>query len=189
MNREGRFQRWPADSPVADRHGSVSRSAPLAELRTQFYHLAGMEDRQAAGLVLEVLLRDLFQLFALDPHASFRVTGEQIDGSFMLADQVYLLEAKWTGERVAERDLLVFRGVVEGKSAITRGIFISISGFTPEALEAISRGKQPNFFLVDGYDLVAVLEGQMALDELLRKKLRALAERGRVFVSAKEILG
>lgn len=82
--------------------------------------------------------------------------------------------------------LLVFRGKIEGKSSITRGVFIAINGCTRQALEAITSGKQPNFFLMDGYDLTMILEAAISLNDLLRLKLRRLAEEGKVFVSGKE---
>ena len=173
---------------VADGGGEATRTAALSDLRARFYSLAADQDRQAAGLSLEKLLNDLFQLFDLEPRQPFRVTGEQIDGSFLLDYETYLVEAKWTKEPVPESDLLVFRGKVEGKSAFTRGVFISLSGFTAQAIDAITRGKQPNFFLVDGYDVTAVLEGQIELPALLRLKLRKLTEEGRVFVLGRELL-
>lgn len=166
----------------------AARAAALLEIRTRFYSLAADGDRQAAGLALEDLLNDLFRLFDLEPRQPFRVTGEQIDGSFLLDYETYLVEAKWTKEPVPESDLLVFKGKVEGKSAFTRGVFISLNNATDAAREAITRGKQVTFFLVDGYDLTAVLEGQVDLPTLLRLKLRKLTEEGRVFVSAKELL-
>jgi hypothetical protein len=82
----------------------------------------------------------------------------------------------------------VFRGKIEGKSAFTRGVFVSINGFSQPALEAITKGKQPNFLMMDGYDLTVVLEGQMRLDELLRAKIRRLSEEGTPFVSVRELL-
>ena len=71
---------------------------------------------------------------------------------------------------------------------IYSGVFISLNGFTRDALEAITKGKQPTFFLLDGYDLVTVLEGQIDLPTLLRFKLRELAEEGSVLASAKDLL-
>jgi hypothetical protein len=173
---------------VADGGGEAARTAALSDLRARFYSLAADQDRQAAGLSLEKLLNDLFRLFDLEPRQPFRVTGEQIDGSFLLDYETYLVEARWVKQPVPESDLLVFRGKVEGKSAFTRGVFISLSGFTAQAIDAITRGKQPNLFLVDGYDLTTVLEGQRELPALLRLKLRKLTEEGRVFVSVKDLL-
>lgn len=155
-------------------------------LKAKLYSLWTQADRQKAGFELEELLNGLFDLYGLNPRGPFRVTGEQIDGSFELDNEIYLVEAKWESARLSEAPLLVFRGKVEGKSSITRGVFLSLSGYTEAALKAITQGKQPNFLLMDGYDLSVVLEGQVGLDTLLRTKLRFLAEEGKVFVSAKD---
>ena len=105
--------------------------------------------------------------------------GSRIDGSFKLDNEIYLVEAKWEAGALPEAPLLIFRGKVEGKSKFTRGVFISINGFSAEAKLAITIGKQPNFFLFDGYDLTMVLEGNIRLDQLLNEKLRSLAEKGK----------
>jgi len=160
----------------------------LEELKNNLYALWQQDDRKQAGFELEKILNNLFDLFKLNAHGPFRVTGEQIDGSFELDNEIYLIEAKWVAERISEAPLLVFRGKIEGKSSMTRGVFISLSGYTEGAIEAITRGKQPNFFLMDGYDLTVVLERQISLDKLLRSKLRQLAEKGKVFVSAKDFM-
>ncbi len=158
----------------------------LQEIKQTFYNLYNEQDRQRAGRELENVLYELFALHDLNPHRSFRVAGEEIDGSFELDNEIYLLEAKWESAKVSERPLLEFRGKIEGKSQFTRGVFLSVNGFTESAKEAIARGKQPCFFLMDGYDLAVVLEGHINLKTLLRNKRRCLAEKGRVYVSAKE---
>ena len=160
----------------------------LEEAKARFYELAAMDNRQEAGLRLEKVLNELFVLFGLDPREPFRVVGEQIDGSFALDSEYYLVEAKWVKGALPEAPLCVFREKIEGKSSVTRGVFIALNGCTPQALDAITRGKQPNFFLVDGYDLTTILEGSVRLDELLRAKLRRLAEEGKVFVSARDLV-
>jgi Restriction endonuclease len=150
------------------------------ELRDIFYELGASDNRQRAGLKLEKLLNELFEMSQLSPRGSFKVTGEQIDGSFGLDAETYLVEAKWERERLSEDSLLIFRGKIEGKSSFTRGAFISINGYTEECLRAIKIGKQPNFFLIDGYDLTMVLEGQIELTVLLRAKVCRLAEEGKL---------
>jgi hypothetical protein len=155
-------------------------------LKAKLYSLWTQSNRQQAGFELEGLLNGLFELYGLNPRGPFRVSGEQIDGSFELDNEIYLVEAKWESAKLSEAPLLVFRGKVEGKSSFTRGLFLSLSGYNETALTAITRGKQPNFFLMDGYDLSVILEGQIRLDALLRTKLRFLAEEGKMFVSAKD---
>lgn len=148
----------------------------LDRLQGQFLALNDMVDRQAAGRLLQDLLNELFELFGLAPRAPFRAIGEEIDGSFELDHETYLLEAKWEREPLPEAPLLVFRGKIEGKSAITRGIFVSVNGYSAPAQSAITTGKQPTFFLVDGSDLMRILQSAMPLDEFLRRRRRLLAE-------------
>jgi hypothetical protein len=162
-------------------------NARLAQLRSEFLALQSQPDRSAAGLSLERVLNGLFELHDLEPNAAFRVVGEQIDGSFLLDSEVYLLEAKWTATQIPEADLLVFRGKVEGKSSFTRGLFISINGYSPPAIQAIAAGKQPTFVMMDGADLYRILEGHVRLDDLLRRKVRWLAERGQALASVSEL--
>jgi len=64
---------------------------------------------------LEDLLNELFTLFDLDPKASFKVTGEQIDGAFTFKDDDYLLEAKWQKKPIVAQELYGFAGKVNGK--------------------------------------------------------------------------
>jgi hypothetical protein len=154
------------------------REQKREELKLVFYQMNSDSDRQGVGFKLEKLLDELFEMFQLSPRSSFKLIGEQIDGSFQLDAETYLVEAKWEKDRLAEGKLLIFRGKVEGKSQFTRGAFIAINGFTEQCQQAIVTGKQPNFFLVDGYDLTMVLEGQVGLDDLLRAKMRRLAEEG-----------
>lgn len=163
------------------------RQHALEEIKATFYGLARATDRNKAGLQFEKMLTRLFDHFNLKPRTSYCPTGEQIDGSFELDSETYLLEAKWEAAALSEQPLLVFRGKIEGKSSFTRGVFIAANGVTPGALEAITKGKQPNFFLIDGYDLMLVLEGHLALDFLLREKQRRLAEEGIILHRAKQL--
>ncbi len=158
----------------------TNRSSELVELKREFFTLHAAEDRHKAGLQLEKVLNRLFNLHNLSPREPFRVTGEQIDGSFELDHEVYLLEAKWHKKPIPESDLLVFRGKIEGKSKYTRGVFVAINGISREAAIAITQGKQPSFFIIDGYDLTMLLGDTMKLPDFLRNRQRLLAEEGKV---------
>lgn len=175
----------PPAAPVP--RANASRNARLADLRTRFLSLHVQSDRQGAGRTLETLLNDLFSEFDLAPERPFKLIGEQIDGSFVLDSAVYLVEAKWHAARIGMAELSHFRVKVEGKATFTRGLFISVNGYTQEAQEQIVRGKQPNFLMVDGADLYRVFDGSMGLVDLLRRKIRLLAERGRPYVPISEL--
>ena len=164
------------------------RSQELRELKEEFLQLAADADRNRAGLALETLLNRLFAIFDLEPRQPFRIVGEQIDGSFQLDGNIYLLESKWEKEPLPEAPLLVFRGKIEGKSTFTRGVLIALNDVSGPAREAITRGKPPCFFVINGHDLMMVLSEVVNLPDFLRKRVRFLAEEGRVCVQFSEIL-
>jgi hypothetical protein len=179
-----------ANSAVQNREqpsDHLIRSKELAQLKESFYRLAVESDRNKAGLALEQLLNRLFTIFQLQPRLPFRVIGEQIDGSFELDGEIYLLESKWEKHPLPEADLLVFRGKIEGKSAFTRGIFLALNDISLPARDAITRGKSPLFFVVNGHDLMMILSEAITLTDFLRKRFRLLAEEGRVCLPFSEL--
>lgn len=165
----------------------LKRSQELRKLKEQFFQLSAEVDRNKAGLSLEGLLNRLFTVYDMSPRPPFRITGEQIDGSFLLDGQVYLLEAKWEKAPLSEEPLLVFRGKIEGKSTFTRGVFIALNDVTPDGRHAITQGKAPSFFVMNGYDLLMLLSEASDMAEFLRKRVRMLAEEGRVCVPFGEV--
>jgi hypothetical protein len=159
----------------------------LKELRDMLLLVEKLPPQQK-GFEFEHLLNELFDVFGLQPRGSFRLQGEQIDGSLDFENHTYLIEAKFQTKPVGQEDLLVFRGKVEGKATWSRGIFISISGFTQDGLAAFSRGRPTNLIAIDGQDLYFILGGQMPLDEAIRLKARRAAETGEVMVSVQQLL-
>lgn len=144
-------------------------------------------DPQARGLRFEGFLNELFAGFGLAPRGSFRLVGEQIDGSFKLQGQTYLVEAKWHGPQIGFSDLMTFSGKVSGKASWSRGLFVSNSGFTAEGLEAFSRGRQTNLICADGLDLYEVLSRKVSLITVLEAKERRAAETNRAFVAVRDL--
>jgi hypothetical protein len=163
----------------------VERQALLQEtdrLREQFLALLGVQDAQARGYALEGLLTDLFRVNGLAPREPFRVAGEQIDGSFEWKDQVFILEARWRRAAANAEDLYVLRAKVEGKSDWTRGLFISVNGFTSLSADTFLRGRRANLIAVDGQDLMLILERRWSLPDAIRVKLRHAGETGEVYL-------
>jgi hypothetical protein len=170
------------DSQHKQQSAAAYRSQELVKLKDQFFQLDAQADRNNAGLSLEQVLNRLFQLYDLKPRQPFNVIGEQIDGSFELNGHIYLIEAKWEKHRLPEAPLLVFRGKIEGKSTFTRGVFIALNDITYQAKDAITRGKAPSFFVMNGYDLMMILSEAISLGDFVEKRIRLLGEEGRVCV-------
>lgn len=156
----------------------------LAGLRESLIALSNM-DAQARGFAFERLLKELFDTFGLEARDPFRLRGEQIDGSFILANETYLLEAKWQGAKIGIGDLHAFHGKVEQKAAWTRGLFISHSGFSEDGLAAFGRGKR--VICMDGLDLYETLEREIPLNHVLERKVRRAGESGMAFVRVRDL--
>lgn len=137
------------------------------------------------GYAFEDFLRRLFEFYQLDPRGSFRLFGEQIDGSFILHGETYLLEAKWHNEPTDNGPLHAFHGKLEQKAAWTRGLFVSFSGFTPGGLTSFGVGKR--VVCMDGFDLFDALDRHIPINLMLEKKVRRMAENGQTFVSVREL--
>ncbi len=158
----------------------------IKKLKEELINL-GKKNPQQRGYAFEKFLQQVFETFDLKPRSSFKVIGEQIDGSIELDGHTYLIEAKWQDKLIRENELLVFRGKVESKATWSRGLFISYSGFTKEGLEAFSKGKNTNLIAMTGEDLWAILEGEMPLDEAIRLKSRYAAETGKIMIRIYEL--
>lgn len=161
-------------------------SAALAGLRSALDTLAEMAPVNR-GFAFERFLGELFELFALAPRKSFRLVGEQIDGSFDHVGFTYLVEAKWQGAKADHADLLVFQGKVEGKARWSRGLIISYSGFSEDGLIAFVRGKQTNLICMNRVDLYFVLAGKASLADVIARKARRAAEENLAFVPAEKL--
>lgn len=158
----------------------------LQKLKEEFLTFYEEPDRNKAGYKLERILNELLRAVGIVARKPFKVVGEQIDGSFELDAEIYLLEAKWEKNKLGHAHLAVFREKVTGKSAYTRGVFVAMNGVTEDAKDAIIRGKQPNFFIIDGHDLMMVLSGEIDLKAFLRQRFRLLAEEGAIAVPFKD---
>ena len=134
---------------------------------------------QPRGFAFEKFLKRLFDAYGLEAREAFKLRGEQIDGSFQLGNETYLLEAKWQNEPSGIGELHTFHGKVEQKAAWTRGLFISTNGFSPDGLAAFGRGKR--VVCMDGYDLYQMFNRSISLIELLERKVRHAAETGTFF--------
>ena len=167
----------PAAKPTFDKVNYDELQAGLLTL--------GTIAAQPRGFAFEKYLRQLFDAFGLEARSAFRLVGEQIDGSFLLGDEIYLLEAKWHNEQTGIGDLHAFHGKVDQKAAWARGLFVSYSGFSDQGLQAFGRGKR--VICLDGADLAETFMRALPLPEVLNRKVRRAAETGAAFVRVRDL--
>ncbi|QOY90070.1 restriction endonuclease [Paludibaculum fermentans] len=139
------------------------------------------------GFAFEKFLDEVFATFDLAPRRSFRLVGEQIDGSFHLANETYLVEAKWQDQQIGNRELQSFAGAVRTKSAWARGLYVSYSGFTEDGLIAFGRGDATRIICIDGFELWQIFNRNLSLTDVLTLKTRRAAETGRAYFPVREL--
>ncbi len=140
---------------------------------------------QKRGYDFEAFLNELFNANGLAARASFRLTGEQIDGSFEMHNETYLLEAKWQNAQTGAADLHTFEGKLGQKASWSRGLFVSNSGFSSDGLQAFGRGKR--LICMDGFDLSEMLRLKLSFIDVMDAKVRRAAETGYPFVPVREL--
>lgn len=163
----------------------VADPTTIARLRSDLIALSRLTP-QPRGYAFESFLKVLFDAYGLQARQAFRLQGEQIDGSFHLLNDTYLLEAKWQNLPCGVEDLHAFHGKLEQRASWARGLFMSNSGFSEDGLQAFGRGKR--VICMDGLDLYEVLDRGMALDEVLAAKARRAVETGHPFARVRDLL-
>ena len=156
----------------------------VAQLRNELIALSKLEP-QPRGYAFETFLKAMFDAYGMDGREPFRLRGEQIDGSFQLGSETYLVEAKWQSSPTGVADLHAFHGKVETKAAWTRGLFISQSSFSDDGIHAFGKGKR--VVCMDGLDLYETLNRGISFTDVLTKKIRRAAETGAPFVRVRDL--
>jgi hypothetical protein len=170
-----RRKRAATGQPVA------AEPARLTALKNDLIAISGLEPRPR-GFAFEKFLNSFFECHGLAPRESFRLKGEQIDGSFQHDNHTYLLEAKWQNDQVARAELALLNDTVTSKATWSRGLLVSYSGFTQDGLAAFERGRPTALIAMDGLDLYEILDRGVALSDVLRAKARRAAETNSCYV-------
>jgi small GTP-binding protein len=182
---EGTENEFPIDplieSIVIDTHRHL-----LALLKNELLKLRELEPHER-GREFEKFLNHLFEFFKLEPRDSFSNDGEQIDGSFKIENDFYLVEAKWQKNKTKEADLLVLDGRAKRKAIGTRGLFISISGFTEVGLTAFCKGQQTSIICMDEKHLLYILDGHLTLPEAISNLWRHASETNECYAPLPEL--
>ncbi len=170
---------------------SSLRSSLLLEFDS-FAELVNSEDKKQRGFLLEDLLERIFSLYEIPTRKSFKRNegGEQIDGAFKLESWYYLVECKWTQKLTDVRQLDSLYGKISRSGKQTLGLFLSINGWSKNVCPLLKQNHEKSIILMDGYDLRSILveHNNLALKDLLLKKLECLNFEGEPFYSAARLL-
>jgi hypothetical protein len=173
--------RQAAEEAASEAARSARRNA-LQEMHQRFLSMGSDSSPQSRGLRFERFLADLFDLFSLSPRLSYSLQDEQIDGSLSFDTDDYIVEAKWTAKPLSREQADAFAAKVNRKGKNALGLIVSINGISDAARRTYDHSTP--FMTMDGQDLLHVLEGRLALDELLRRKKRWANDTGECYAPA-----
>jgi Arc/MetJ-type ribon-helix-helix transcriptional regulator len=139
-------------------------------------------DHQQRGYAFERFLNAFFEFEALSPRGSFKIVGEQIDGSFSWATRTHLVEAKWVKEPVAGAEFGAFIYKIAGKTADTRGLYTSVNGYSPQAIESLNTKGELRFVCIDGAHLLRALNPGRDFKKILEILWRHASETGEAYL-------
>jgi len=165
----------------------AERAGERDTLRDRFVNLMQEPNAQNRGYLFETFLNDLFALEELDPKKSFKLTGEQIDGAFLWRGRTFLVEAKWTTTLAAGKEFGAFNYKIEGKTVDTRGLFVSVNGYSPEAIAGMNGKGALKFICIDGAHLMRALSSDEGLLPLLERLWRHADETGEAYLPASRL--
>lgn len=188
--RQAEEQAAADEKRKGERQREASRAARTANrdvLRDRFLGLMSEGNAQARGYLFETFLNDFFEFEGLKPRGSFRVVGEQIDGSFTWRSRTYLVEAKWTQAPAAGAEFGAFNYKIEGKTADTRGLFVSVQGYSTEAIRGMNGKGALKFVCIDGTHLMRALSSDEGLVPMLDRIWRHADETGEAYLSPAKV--
>ncbi len=168
-------------------------SSPESEeqnLLEAYQNLQESDDPQRRGYLLQGLMGRMFQLSGLEMAKPFvRSEGsEQIDGAFEHKGWYYLVECRWRKKLANIRELDGLSGQVRRTAKQTMGFFISVNGWSENVVPLLLQESDKSIVLMDGEDILAVLEERVSLLELIEAKLRSLNLDNLPFLSASDFI-
>ena len=152
----------------------------------QAFEDAKQLDPRARGKAFEKILGLMLDLEKIRHVLAYRPSGEEIDGAFWWSDRTFLLEAKWHKDPLPASSIYAFKGKVDGKFNGTCGVFISMSGYSEECVNALIHGKPLNILLFDEKDIEAIIGNNgikgASFITVLTEKLFAAGQTGNVYL-------
>ncbi|GIG65130.1 restriction endonuclease [Phytomonospora endophytica] len=121
---------------------------------------------QTRGQRFDHFIAETFKAWGLTARASQRGRGE-IDVVFTSGvNQRHLLEAKWLAGKVDTGPLAKLHKRVQQRLNGVSGVFLSMSGYTPDALADLKDGQRLETLLLDRSHFEAILSGITSAEEL-----------------------
>jgi Holliday junction resolvase-like predicted endonuclease len=162
----------------------------LRELIDEYGRMRRLEDTtlQRRGQQFNEFIAELLGYWGVDRvQSNVRSVGE-IDVAFAIDGIRFLLEAKWEKEPVSFDPIAKLSRRITQRFVGTRGVFLSMSGYTADAQSDMIRGQQPDMLLLDRTHFEAMLSGLLSPHDLFTELVDRASYRGEVHMAVKDLV-
>lgn len=151
------------------------------EVKKELYSLFGEASAQKRGKLLEKVLNSYFRLYGILIKEDFKRYGdhgegilEQIDGIIELEGRIFLVEMKWTKDRIGSQEIYAHLGRIYHR-ANAHGIYISSASYTSSGIEAAKEAliKGALIVLIDLQELTEIINSETDFFACLKNKIQA----------------
>ncbi len=167
-------------------------TAALRALISEYDRLRRLDDggitEQVRGTLFNGFVADLLNAWGIDARASTATPAGEIDVMFNLDGQRYIAEAKWERSKTDLTPLSKLGTRLRQRMRGTNGVFISMAGYTTDALTALPEAGDRSILLLDRSHVEAMVSGLVAPDELVELALDHAAYRGEAYVPVLTLL-
>ena len=153
------------------------------DFRKRLYDLAQRVGEQKAGYDFEEWIYEFASFNDIVARPSYRdKSNRQIDGALQIESDSLILEVKCTSCLTPVEEIDSFKAKINTKADNTLGLMVSMSGYTPGAIDGASGARSP-VILIDGSHLFnIVMTRQMTFKELICRVKRNAAQTGRAYL-------
>jgi len=134
-------------------------------------------DQASRGREFNRLIAEALQCWGIDAKHNIPGSGE-IDVGFELEGRHFVLEAKWDAPPTNDGPISKLKFRLRQRLPGTVGIFLSMNGFTKDALKTIKEGEQPAVICLSREHLEAFLSGFIPPAEFFKALVRAASQPG-----------
>jgi Holliday junction resolvase-like predicted endonuclease len=160
----------------------------LRDVISEYGRLCRLEGHtpQSRGQRFNGLIAEALVSWGINATANVQSAGE-IDVVFSVEGVHYILEAKWEQEKTDTGKIAKLQKRVRQRLAGTYGVFLSMSGYSPNALTDLKDGERLEILLLDGSHWEAMLGGLVPPDELFGLARDQAAFHGRAYAPLPEM--
>jgi hypothetical protein len=156
----------------------------LEKLQTQLDKLVIKQGTQKAGYEFEKWFYDLVDFFEIQSRRPYKdPNGRQIDGSITIDGTTFLIETKFTANKIGSESIDIFLSKINRKADNTMGIMLSMAGFNDNAIKNASRDRTPLLLMDYSHIYNLILPQLMSLTEVIQSIWRNASQTGHSFLA------